>query len=138
MARWDNTNKNIQRIVINYKPNSKKTGVEFDLPSNKILYSPALIEDKTVKLDLAEFNPAQLYLPLPNGLLGIEDKLFIIKHNEFMNICCCIDKSASKIRYEIENPKPMFVTWVLTVIKGSKKEALGLANRINISPLVYL
>jgi hypothetical protein len=128
----------VQRIILNFTPYANYSGIEFGLETDKLIFSPALMENEIVMYKLDVFNPGLIYLPLPNGIIGLREDLFIIKHNEFMNIACCIDKEKSKIRFAVSNPKKKQTYWVLTVFNGVAEDALSLAERINISPCVYL
>jgi hypothetical protein len=132
------TNKRAQRIIVDFKPNDIYAGIEIDLELEQIVFSPALMENTVVSYDLSCFKPDVIYLPLTNGLIGTRENLFLIKHNDTMSIACCIDKKKRKIRFGIEHPKTQRTRWVLTVFRGGIEEALGLANRINISPVVWV
>jgi hypothetical protein len=127
-----------QRLVLNFTPEEGKCGLEFDLRVDYLLYSPALMDDKAVQYKLEDFKPEKIYLSLPNGLICIKENIYIIKHNEFVSLACCIDRKSSKLRFEIENPQKQKLHWVLTLFKGELQDAIDLASRINISPIVCL
>lgn len=127
-----------QRIEVDFVPAGNRCGVAFPLGTGYILFSPALMEHTTVRFPLEDLKPQRLYLPLPNGLIALEDNLFVIKHNEFMNIACCVDRMAARVSFEVENPKETPIRWCLTVFKGELQDAVDLALSINVFPTVYL
>lgn len=128
----------MQRIIADFIPNDDCCGLEIDFNIEYLLYCPALMENECINIDLVDVKPEAVYLPLPNGLICINENTFLIKHNEFLNISACVDKKAKKLIFKITNPHSYGIHWELTIFKGELKLAIDLANRINVSPIVYL
>lgn len=109
----------------------------FPLKNNKIVYSPALMEDKLVEYNLSDFNFPEkqnyTYIGCANGLIGLNNNLFLIKHNAFNNLAIKIDKNKKVIGIEVENIAEKS-SWYFSFIKGDKKIALQEANKINVFP----
>jgi len=113
-------------------------GVIFPLLSDEIGYSPALEEDRLVYINLNDFKFERISLPLPNGLISLNKDTFIIKHNEYMHVAFSIDKSLRGCGFILRTPPQRSFSWKLTIFKGSEKEALELAKRINVFPTVTI
>lgn len=127
-----------QRIIADFIPSKDSCGIEFNFNIDYLLYSPALMESELIKVLLADIKPEKVYLPLPNGLICIQEDLYLIKHNEFMNISVCINRKSKKLTFEIANPHKYEVHWELTIYKGDLKSAIERAMAINVEPIVHL
>lgn len=126
-------------VVANFTcTNEKECGVKFPFKYNYLEYSPALAEEICVQVPLASFENSLIYLSLPNGLIALEKDLYLIKHNEFVNIACCLDKSESTIGVIIENPHTSSIHWEFTIFSGFQKDAIDLALSINVFPQVAI
>jgi len=120
-----------QRLFVDFRPKDTVSGIQCYLDTEQLIYSPAILEDQVVAYDLSAFQPNQLYLPLVNGLIGIGNETYLIKHNITMHIACCIDKSNHMLRFVLENPKHDPRQWIMTIFRGSVEDAIQLALRIN-------
>ena len=127
-----------QIIIGDYLPCASSFNILFEFNNAYLNYSPALMEASVVNWPLAIFKANNINLALPNGLIGINEELFLIKHNQFLNISGQINKSLKQLNFEIYNPPSYNVHFVFTVFKGVVGEALDLANRINIFPTVSI
>lgn len=128
---------NTQRLTVLMKPIKRVCGIGFDLETRNLRYSPALMEDQLVSYPLCDFQIEEIFLPLPNGLIGLGEDTYAIKHNDTMHVACCIDKKARKIRFQVENTNGL-QNWTLTLFQGTEEQALQLANQINVFPMVIL
>lgn len=119
---------------INKNSSPAKAKVLFKRKTKEIIYSPALLEDKVVKYPLNLFSFDYTYLPLSNGLIGLDKKVFLIKHNAFNHIPCRIDKRSKYIEFELYNIPPGNTTCQFTIAYADGDASLNLANSINTYP----
>jgi len=131
-------NENRQLIIADFTSNEERCGIKFNMEVEYLLYSPALMDEETVCYNFTDFKPEIIYLPLPNGLICIKENIYVIKHNEYMNIACCINRKTKSVSFEIRNQNQQPIHWVLTLFKGKLENAIDLAKSINIYPIVYL
>lgn len=137
MAYYELSN-NIQRIVVDFSPIGQQVGVEFALKLDYIIFSPALMDDEAVSYSTKLFSPKVIYLPLPNGLIGVQKDVFLIKHNEFLNIAGCVNCTENTLSFKIENPQKRKYHWEVTVFRGNLEAAIELARSINVNPIIDL
>lgn len=130
-------NKN-QRVIADFTPTEPFCGIELEFNVDYLLYSPALMENESVKVQLSDIKPEKVYLPLPNGLICIKEDLYLIKHNEYLSISACIHWSSKKLILGITNPHNYDIHWELTLYKGDLKSAIERAEAINVTPIVNL
>jgi hypothetical protein len=115
------------------------TGIMFPFWENKVIFSPACMENKLCKYDLKEFDFTRTWLPLPNGLIGLGKDFYIIKHNNYgdTHIACTLDfdrKPASACFLLLNPPMGRSFHWRFSIFQGSETEALDVANKINVYP----
>jgi hypothetical protein len=118
----------------------RRLKIGFPLMQEALEYSPALIEDEVVLTPFSEFNlqTGKIYLPLPNGLIGLGDGWYAIKHTRHNHIAALIRPGESTIDFEDETAlKDSAAFWKFDLFQGSQAEALELANRLNIYPVVF-
>lgn len=127
-------------LEINFQPkgNSGKVSVIFPLKFRKIVYSPALIESQIIEYPFYFFDFDYIHLPLSNGLIGIANNLFLIKHNSFNHIACKISKEQSQIEFTDETILSSPFVFKFSLITGSKIKALQEAEKINVYPEMIL
>ncbi|MBD90244.1 MAG: hypothetical protein CL940_07890 [Deltaproteobacteria bacterium] len=117
----------------------RRIEVGFARTADEIAYSPGLIEDevRTYGFDEFSFQNGEVYLPLPNGLIGLGDDLWVIKHVRTQHIAARVAPADEVIAFIDATPQVLTEgTWVFDVVKASADEALALANRINTTPVV--
>jgi len=62
----------------------------------------------------------------------------LIKHNEYMHVAAVVSKVEKIVGFIMKNPPPAEFRWQFSVFKGSEKEALERAMRINVYPKVIV
>ena len=125
-----------QIIHIDFIPLKQKSSVEFIFNLDSINYSPTLMDNEILNVRISEIEPQSVLLSLSNGLIEIAPDIYLIKHNEFLNIACCIEEG--KISFNLINPKIKPTHWEFTIFKGQLKKAIEIALSINIYPIVHL
>ncbi len=125
-------------IQVKIRPRGKVSGMKIPLAKDYIFYSPSLADDRIERIYLNDYACDKIYLPLPNGLLGIEEKTFIVKNNEKMHLAVTIDKNNKYIGFLVENVPPhRTFDWEFYIIKDEKK-ALRRAIELNVYPKVIV
>lgn len=118
----------------------RRVTVGFPRTEDVIRYSPGLIEDEVVSYPFGDFSflEGEVYLPLANGLIGLGEGWWAVKHTRTVHIA---------VRLRPDTPYAQFIdatmgeadaqTWVFEVFQADDEaEALEIANRINIYPVV--
>jgi hypothetical protein len=117
----------------------RRIEVGFARTTDEIAYSPGLIEDevRTYAFDEFNFQNGEVYLPLPNGLIGLGDELWVIKHVRAQHIAARVAPDDDVIAFIDATPQVLTEgVWSFDVVQGTAEEALAIANRLNISPVV--
>lgn len=108
--------------------------LSFKRKFDKIVYSPALMEDKIVEYPLEEFAFEYTYLPLPNGLIGLGKDVYLIKHNSKNHIAVRIGKKRKTVEIDLLNPPKEPFTYQFSLVFGDQEFALEQAGKINLYP----
>lgn len=105
---------------------------------NVIRYSPGLLETqvRTVPMASMQFSQGEVFLPLANGLLGLGDGWWVIKHVRSVHVAARVPYADLSIGFSDATVGPEAQQWHFTVIKADQALALDLANRINVWPIV--
>lgn len=132
------------RIEISFGKGTKEAAhrtliARFPRTHERIVYSPGLMEDTLVDYALSEFTfqMGEVYLPLPNGVIGLGDDWYVIKHVVHTHLTARVDAGKPIIEFiDRTMPYNKEAFWKFDLFKGSKEDALKLANRLNIHPVV--
>ncbi len=124
---------------------SNYVGFTVPLAGRAITFCPALMEDAPVEVRLDDLKTdetiGKTFLPLPNGLLGIGDDTYIVKHNLHGNthIAATIDIKRGTVGF-IQDGPPSDLTsnWKFSIMKSTLETALHRANELNVFPKVLL
>ncbi|MBM4342740.1 MAG: hypothetical protein FJ100_05130 [Deltaproteobacteria bacterium] len=104
-----------------------------------IAYSPGLLESqvRTVPLSALQMSSGEVYLPLPNGLIGLGNGWYAIKVMTTVHLAVRVPEKDKTFEF-IDLTAPVGAHhWEFLVVKATEKAALDLANRTNVSPVVY-
>ncbi|MHA1822189.1 MAG: hypothetical protein ACTSU2_13790 [Promethearchaeota archaeon] len=126
-----------------------KCGTAFNLLEDKLSYSPALMDNEVVSRDFSYYNPncEYLYLPLPNGLIGLGRDLWVIKQNDSNHVALKFNFKDRKAEFIAEHTMMSLGAreemgwelnqhWNFHIFHGTEKDALKLAQKINITPQI--
>jgi hypothetical protein len=122
---------------------NRRVAVTFPRADDVVRYSPGLAEDEVAELDLSALvlQDGKIFLPLANGLLGLGDGWWVVKHNTTVHLAAVIREAEGlpdTVEFADETAIPgESRTWVFTVMKGTAAEALAFARRTNTDPVVY-
>ncbi|NLH49285.1 MAG: hypothetical protein GX444_11885 [Myxococcales bacterium] len=111
--------------------------VTFPGTGDEILTTTALIDDEVRSYPWADFNFEFWYLPAPTGLIGLGDGTWLVKDAANEHVGAYIEPSTRNVRFE-DQTAPWFetITWVFYVVQGSAADALTLADRVNVHPVL--
>lgn len=115
--------------------------LRFPRTHDALEYSPGLMEDQVVlqPLDELSLQRGEVYLPLANGLIGLGDGRYAIKHVREVHIAGHVGLESTTVDFIDETlPADQAVVWTFEFLEGSAAEALAVANRINVTPVVFL
>lgn len=111
--------------------------LSFHALHDTVVFSPALLEDRLTAYLFSSFTADKTFVPLSNGLLGLSDDVFIIKHNESNHVAAKIDFINKKVEWLNLNPSTSEEKWRFTIFKGTKEKALEKANTLNVFPVLF-
>jgi hypothetical protein len=150
-SKWYGLGDGRWRLTLNvsaaYDPEScddcdtKWVEVRFPRTHDALEYSPGLMEDEVVLQPLAGFTLqlGEVYLPLANGLIGLGDGRYVIKHVRRVHVAAHVAADRSTVDFIDETlPPDQAAVWVFDVIDGTAAEALFVAHGLNIAPEVWL
>jgi hypothetical protein len=117
---------------------SRRIRVTFPGTSQEIRYCPALQEETPVSYSRADFVWDHFVLPLPNGMIGLEEGRFVIKDTAAVHVGAIIYPDRGDVDFADHTQQPNEpVTWVFYIVEGSLVEAVRTANSLNIWPALY-
>jgi len=114
------------------------TRISFPRTTNIITYTPAMLDDETADIALADIGWDEPNLPLANGLIGLGNGSFLIKDIRSFHLSAFIPKETPEVFFKdmtLNGEGPyIFVFYVLT--GATAEEARKEAFRRNIKPMV--
>ncbi|MFX0098859.1 MAG: hypothetical protein ACFFCS_04710, partial [Candidatus Hodarchaeota archaeon] len=120
-------------------------GQTVPLLEDKLIFSPALMEDTLFENDLSEYKInetiGKTFLPLPSGLIGLGKNTYLIKHNDYFNthIAATVDFRNKRVGFLQDCPPSQLKSrWKFSFIKGSKESVIKRANQLNVHPRILL
>jgi hypothetical protein len=120
--------------------------VTFPEELTHLIYSPALLEDEVLSTPFTgyvfevdhEVEPRnRICLGAPNGLIGMGGDRWLIKDTAYLHVAACV--STQGVSFEDQTqPHQEPASWRFLYFEGSEEDALALAWRTNIEPLVSI
>ncbi|PKN59342.1 MAG: hypothetical protein CVU56_01370 [Deltaproteobacteria bacterium HGW-Deltaproteobacteria-14] len=116
---------------------AREVRVGFARADRVIAYSPGLIEDEVRSYPEEGFSflEGQAFLPLANGLIGLGEGRWLVKHTRSCHIAARVatgDPEVAFIDRTIHEERA--ASWVFDLVSGTAEEALSWANAVNIAP----
>jgi hypothetical protein len=115
-------------------------------PLTHLVTSPALLEDRVVSVPLADYEllvkqdvtpKNRLCVGTPNGLVGLGGDRWLIVDTATLHVATCL--SAEGVWWEDQTqPNQDATLWHLVYLEGTKEQALELAWRVNVEPVVAI
>ncbi len=128
---------------------NRRVAVTFPRFDDVLRYTPGLSDQEVLEQPLSGFTlqadkddakAYNVYLPLPNGLIGLGNDWWVIKHCDTVHLAAVVnheDGVANSVQFVDETAIPdASRTWVFSVFQGPKVDALALANRLNSFPVL--
>lgn len=150
-AQWAKVDKDRWRLTVQIgpsqcdgkacKPDARVVGLQLPRWADTLEYCPALIEDQVRSYPLAAFQFAQgeAWLPLANGLAGLGNGWYVIKHTSSSHLSLRVAPADKTVQFLDETlPDMASRTWVFEVLQGSADAALKVAISLNTLPTVAI
>jgi len=118
--------------------------VSVPLELTDIVYSPALLEDRVVRVPFADYDlrvdqdvtpKSRLCVGTPNGLLGLGDDRWLIVDTATLHVASCLSTGGAWWEDQTQ-PNQDATRWHLLYLEGTEEQALELAWRTNVEPVV--
>lgn len=147
---WQGNQTDQYLLTLTFGPGGDPTGedeeqcrvsVQFPRTEEVIAYTPALLEDQVVEIPISElsYQAEEAWLPLSNGLIGLGNDWWVIKDCRTVHIAARVPHSEPYIEFIDATAAPEGNrTWKFLLFHGSREDALELATRTNIKPVVVL
>jgi hypothetical protein len=89
------------------------------------------MEDQVVRIPLDKIKHPLHYVGLANGLIALDDNLWIIRDNRAGMVGCGIDPDNKEIHFRVKGARGKDIFFRVYVFKGAEKDALDFANQLN-------
>ena len=103
----------------------------FPFTGPAIVYSPAMMEDQVVRIPLNQIKHPLHYVGLANGLIALDDGLWLVRDNRAGMVGCGIDPDNKEIHFRVKGAAGKDIFFRVYIFKGAEKDALDFANQLN-------
>ena len=120
-------------------PFGRELKVTFPRFVDVIEYSPGLLDDvvRSYPFSAFEFKDDHVWLPVPNGLIGLGKNWYVVKHARRENLAARVNVLAPEIAFSDETVRlELTPTWQFELLQGTAADALAVATQLNTAPLV--
>ncbi|RLB57301.1 MAG: hypothetical protein DRI34_07930 [Deltaproteobacteria bacterium] len=115
--------------------------VDFPLALEGFLLTPGLLDDEVRFYPFTdfEFQEGRISLPLANGLLGLDQDLWLLKQTSSVHVAATFLVGDGLVRFIDDTvPAGEAVSWIFWFVSGAEQRALDFAGRINLTPTAYV
>jgi hypothetical protein len=137
--RQTNAGPDVYRLDLDFSPvegdGSRTIEVTFPGDPDRIVYCPSLQEEEPVSWSRGDFIWEHFILPLPNGLIGLGEKRWLIKDTGRVHVGAFVFADGPEISFRDETAvagEPL--NWRFYLMEGTREQAVSFANRLNIWP----
>lgn len=132
---------NIWRLQVHLETKnwySNNLRLNFPLWARDIIYSPALLDTTVVRVPLKNLltEKNDIYIPAANGLLGLGKDFYIIQKTDTVRLAYRITIEPRTAGIDMRKPPNSTYDWTLFIVRGTDADALKVANRWNVTPMV--
>lgn len=124
----------VMMLEADFLPASRHFGILFSYSTKFLSYSPSGLEQTLVHVPLNQLRLSEVCLPLANGLLRIQENLYVVKDLRYCHVAARIQKSTGFAEFAITS-SDMAVRryrWRFYVLTGASGEsAIDFANTLN-------
>jgi hypothetical protein len=145
-VKWYKLGEKIWRMRIDFgaasadnDPFGRELKVTFPRFTDVIAYSPGLLDDvvRSYPFSAFEFQQDHVWLPVPNGLIGLGNGWYVVKHARLENLAARVNVKAPEIAFSDETVRlALAPTWQFEVLQGTAEDALAVAKHLNVAPTV--
>ncbi|MFA6447873.1 MAG: hypothetical protein WCX65_00255 [bacterium] len=134
---------NITQLDVKFKTTNwfkNNTRLIFPRKTDFLIYSPSLLEDAYVKYPTSAFKSetGSFYIPASNGLIALDDDLFIIKKTDIVHVSPRFGFDEPTISFDMRKPPNGVHSWTFYFFRGTPEDAVRFANKTNVFPTVVL
>ena len=115
--------------------------VAFPLTLNGFRLTPGLTDADSELHSFEAFDllEGRITLPVANGLIGLDDDLWLIKQTDRVHIGATFAPDSGRVRFVDQTLDPAAGDeWVFWFVRGTEEQALALAKRLNLTPVVWV
>jgi MYXO-CTERM domain-containing protein len=128
-----------QRLVIEFPAADEAPCVAFPWDARVYATIPALMVDELVEVDALLYGEEGMGLPLPSGLVRLEEGLWLVKDTRTVHLAAVFEHSEGRIVFEDRTAnEDDDLRWEFLVLEGDEEAAIELARRTNLEPTVEL
>ncbi|MBI3184830.1 MAG: hypothetical protein HYZ28_22050 [Myxococcales bacterium] len=109
----------------------------FPVSFDRLVYVPALDEDRLIDLPAAAFTNPEHTLPLPTGLMGIGPNRFLIESTRHVHVTALLRPQERLVDFRddtVRADEPQ--RWRFVVVDGDFGAANSVAKRLNLQPVL--
>ena len=124
----------VMLLEADFLPTSKHFGILFSYSTEFLSYSPTGLEKKLVRLPLHQLRSSEICLPLANGLLRIQENLYVVKDLRYCHVGARIQKDTNIAEFAITSTDTAIrrYRWRFYVLNcASFESAIDFANALN-------
>ncbi|MBW2700925.1 MAG: hypothetical protein JRF33_08905 [Deltaproteobacteria bacterium] len=115
--------------------------VAFPMALQGFYLTPGLLENEAVYWPFLnfDFQDGRITLPLANGLIGLDDHLWLIKYTATVHVGATVVPGSGELRFVTDTLDPeLGLDWTFYLFSGNEADALDLATRLNLHPLAWV
>jgi hypothetical protein len=109
----------------------------FPRTEDVVTYSPALTDNNIVSYPLSSFDPengAWMYVPAPNGIIGLGGGVFLIKDTSTVNVAFNVPVGEPVVSLDMLKPPNRVFDWRFKLVTDGADHALRVADELNVHP----
>ncbi len=111
---------------------SGTSALVFPLFEPVIAYSPAMLEREIRRVLSSEIKAQSFHLALANGLIGLGRNYYLIRENLTGVLAARPDMEKGEVCFEVKGARSREFKLRFLLIRGAERQAIDLANRINL------
>ncbi len=136
---WTETPDGHARLTVEMPAADEAPCLAFPWDAQVYATIPALLDETVVTVDASLYGAEGMGLPLPSGLLRLEDGLWLIKDTASMHLAAVFEHSEGRVVFEDRTfDDDGDARWELLLVQGDESTAADLARRTNLEPTLTL
>jgi hypothetical protein len=129
-------NPQLWRLDIGFSAGANRTiAVTFPGTSTEVVFTHALVDNEPVIFNRSDFTFDHWWMPLPNGMLNLDDDLFVIADLSMVHVAAKIVLTDGSATFQDDTATvDSAINWRFYFLRGTPADALAFANGLNIQP----